>query len=253
MTTAFRVSTSLAWAGSLKRPFFASSVAIIVIFARIVLDLSTEDSITHLTFVPAADDAWCRVGGDPLLSHRPREALAPVPQHGFVDMQAPSVLVLGFDDQVDVRVGLVRVQHHRVAVPDPEGEQPLLLNPTEQDPWIDLDFDPATGNVVASFDTATAQWSERGTITAKVLHLDRREAMAAGYIKTFRRLVQIVERALAQQELDCALLIADLADAEDHGLLGWSFRGSGQTVVPFDTLREQYPEVWELCSKELTT
>jgi hypothetical protein len=37
-TTALRVSTSLARAGSLKRPFFASSVAIIVTFARIALD-----------------------------------------------------------------------------------------------------------------------------------------------------------------------------------------------------------------------
>lgn len=134
-----------------------------------------------------------------------------------------------------------------------KGEQPLLLNPTEQDPWIDLDFDPATGNIVPSFDAATAQWSERGTATTKVLHLDRREAMAAGYIKTFRRLIHVVERALAQPELNGGQLIADLSDADDHGLLGWCFRGSGRTVAPFNTLRQQYPEVWEFCSNELTT
>lgn len=42
-------------------------------------------------------------------------------------MEPLPVHVLGLDDQVEVRVGLIRVQHHGISVPDPEflaGEHP---------------------------------------------------------------------------------------------------------------------------------
>ena len=45
-----------------------------------------------------------------------REILAPVPQHFFVDMQPSAVFAFGFDDHVDVRVPLVSVEDHGVAV-----------------------------------------------------------------------------------------------------------------------------------------
>lgn len=88
--------------------------------ARLPPALGAESSVARFALVPATDDAWCRVRGDALLSHGPREVLAPLPQHGFVDVWAPSVLVLGFHNKMDVRVGLIRVQRHRIAVADPE-------------------------------------------------------------------------------------------------------------------------------------
>jgi hypothetical protein len=51
-----------------------------------------------------------------LLAHQASEVLAPVAQHVLVDVQPAAVLAFGFDDQVDVGVLLMGVQHHGVAV-----------------------------------------------------------------------------------------------------------------------------------------
>jgi hypothetical protein len=73
---------------------------------------------------------------------------------------------------------------------------PLLVDPTAEDPWDYLDFDPTTGNVVARFDTAANDWIAKGQATVGLLQLDRREAMAAGYRKTYRRLLRLAHRGI---------------------------------------------------------
>jgi len=128
---------------------------------------------------------------------------------------------------------------------------PMLLDPTEHDPWMHLDFDPATGNLVASFNAMIGAWSRRGTATVEVLKFDRREALAAAYQKSYRRLVSVVERALQQEMLDAAALCGELREADDHGLLGWCFRGTGQRLQPFSTLKESFPDVWDICARQL--
>ena len=130
--------------------------------------------------------------------------------------------------------------------------QPLLLDPTAEDPWQHLDFDPATGNVVARFDVAKNDWSAKGLTTVELLQLDRREAMAAGYQKTFRRLAALVDHALAAGSPHGAKLIRALQDADDHGLLGWCFLGSGQGMSPFSELRANHARVWAGCVAALT-
>jgi uncharacterized protein (TIGR02646 family) len=65
--------------------------------------------------------------------------------------------------------------------------QPLIIDPTVEDPWQHLDFDPKTGNLVARFDRASDDWSPRGEATVELLQLDRREALAQGYLRTFSR------------------------------------------------------------------
>jgi uncharacterized protein (TIGR02646 family) len=74
--------------------------------------------------------------------------------------------------------------------------QPLLIDPTAEEPWLYLDFDPTTGNVVARFDADANDWSPKGLKTVEILQLDRRESLAVGYRKTFRRLSALVERQL---------------------------------------------------------
>lgn len=58
---------------------------------------------------------------------------------------------------------------------------PLLVDPTAEDPWLHLEFDPATGNITARIDPQSGEWSPRGTHTVEVLRLDRRGLMASGY------------------------------------------------------------------------
>lgn len=128
--------------------------------------------------------------------------------------------------------------------------RPLLIDPTVEDPWQHLDFDPDTGNLTARFDIHANDWSAKGTTTVEVLRLDRREAMSAGYVSTYRRLAGILQTSLALLAEDATTspaLLAALQDADDHGLLAWCFNGAGRGFAPFSDLRELYPQVWEDC------
>jgi uncharacterized protein (TIGR02646 family) len=132
-------------------------------------------------------------------------------------------------------------------------DQPLLIDPTAEDPWLHLDFDPVTGNMVARFDLRANDWSPKGLKTVEMLQLDRREALAAGYRKTFMRLSALVEQSLATGTPTAADLMTALREADDHGLLDWCFRGSGQTVTPFRNLRKNHPQTWAECVAVLET
>lgn len=125
--------------------------------------------------------------------------------------------------------------------------QPLLIDPTAEDPWQHLDFDPTTGNVVARFDVQADDWSPKGLKTVEVLQLDRREALAAGYQMTFCRISALVEHGLAAEVLDTAGLMSALRETDDHGLLGWCFFGSGRSVPSFSDLRTNHPQAWAEC------
>lgn len=131
------------------------------------------------------------------------------------------------------------------------GGTPLLVDPTAENPWEFLDFDPATGNVVARFDPAVNDWTSKGTKTVKALHLDSREALAAGYQQTHRRLKARVEAALQEPAPDASALANALRDTDDHGLLGWHFTGTGQNEEPFASLRQNHPDVWQHCLQTL--
>ncbi len=129
---------------------------------------------------------------------------------------------------------------------------PLLVDPTADDPWQFLDFDPATGNIVARFDLAANDWMTKGAKTVEALQLDCREALAASYQQTHRRLKSRVEAALQQPTPDTNAIAVALREADDHGLLGWYFTGTGQGVEPFASLRQNHPKIWKSCLQSLT-
>lgn len=126
-------------------------------------------------------------------------------------------------------------------------QSPLLIDPTVDEPWEFLDFDPATGNIVARFDTTTNDWKLKGAETVAALHLDRREGLAASYQQTHRRLKSKLEAALQADPPDAKALMKELREADDHGLLGWYFLGTGQTEYPFINFRQNHPLVWQRC------
>lgn len=128
---------------------------------------------------------------------------------------------------------------------------PMLVDPSVEDPWQFLDFDPMTGVIVARYDLAAGSESAKGVETVKLLQLDRREALNDGYLKTWRRLKATLETALGQIAPDTEALLASLRQADDHGLLGWCFSGTGQTLAPFSTLRTRHPDVWAACANTL--
>jgi uncharacterized protein (TIGR02646 family) len=126
--------------------------------------------------------------------------------------------------------------------------QPLLVDPTDDDPWDHIDFDPTTGNLVAKFDLQANDWSAKGLKTVEVLHLDRREALAAGYTRTFRRISSIISDCLQHTAAPVTTdLMNILKEADDHGLLGWCFYGAGQNAAPFSDFRTRFPDLWTAC------
>ncbi|MBE7158551.1 MAG: hypothetical protein INR62_09000 [Rhodospirillales bacterium] len=132
-----------------------------------------------------------------------------------------------------------------------QGRRTLLIDPTREDPWKSLDFDPVTGNICARFDAVTQSWSNKGEKTVEVLQLDKREALAAGYLKTWRRLSEAVQEALGQIEPNPEVLITKLQAADDHHLLSWCFGDRGSACEPLSTLRRQHPALWARCVQAL--
>lgn len=129
--------------------------------------------------------------------------------------------------------------------------RPLLIDPSLEDPWQHLEFDPDTGNMVARYDVEADRYSAKGQATATVLKLARRGALEAGYRRTYKRLVEVVEKALASPEVDGEQLITRLCESDDHGLLPWCFHWSGQRQEPFASLKQQHPRIWRACLRVL--
>lgn len=131
------------------------------------------------------------------------------------------------------------------------GRRALLVDPTKENPWDSLDFDPLTGNICARFDVLLNNWSVKGEKTVEVLHLDKREALSKSYLQTLRRLSETIRSALAAGVIDSANLAEKLKIEDDHGLLGWCFSHRGRTLSPFSELQAQHPGVWAQCVKAL--
>ncbi len=127
---------------------------------------------------------------------------------------------------------------------------PLLVDPTAEDPWHFLDFEPDTGHLTARFETTTNRPSPKGTATVALLHLDRREALARLYSRTYRRLCAAIEEALAPSRVDAAALIAKVRALDDHGLLAWCFSDRGRKQSPFLDLHRDHRAAWDECAKQ---
>lgn len=131
------------------------------------------------------------------------------------------------------------------------GRRVLLVDPTKENPWDSLDFDPTTGSICARFDVQLNKWSLKGEKTVEVLHLDKREALSQGYLKTLRRLSETIRSELASGVINAVNLTEKLKSEDDHGLLGWCFSDRGRTLEPFSELQAQHPGVWAQCAKAL--
>lgn len=125
--------------------------------------------------------------------------------------------------------------------------QPVLIDPSIDNPWDFLDFSPDTGNIVPRYDPESGHPLLRGEKTVEVLQLDRREAIARGYKKTFLRIKSVIEDALETRQDNASVLFQRLSEADDHGLLGWCFDGLGSRVTPFSDLQERHPDIWNAC------
>ena len=128
-----------------------------------------------------------------------------------------------------------------------DGKRPMLIDPTKEEPWDYLDFDPITGNMTARFDLQANDFFAKGQRTVSTLQLDRREALAAGYVHTYQKLCIVINRFLHTPTLTAGDLIVELLHEDERGLLGWCFKGAGQNDASFLQLKAQHPAVWQSC------
>lgn len=127
-------------------------------------------------------------------------------------------------------------------------DRPLLVDPTTDNPWEYLEFVPETGVLTARYQRAEGRPSPRGEATVEVLQLDRREALGAGYKRTWKRIAGEVQEYL-RGGTGGDSLPRRLLDLDDHGLLGWCFDGNGGKEKPLRQLRTGHPEVWAACEQ----
>ncbi|MCC6124037.1 MAG: HNH endonuclease [Pirellulales bacterium] len=133
-----------------------------------------------------------------------------------------------------------------------EQGNPLLIDPTSEEPWDVLFYDPETGFITARYDLETGLENPKGAHTTKadVLPLNI-DVVTDGRKRTQRNLRKAVHRFLdrivqhnnlekAQSEL-----IEEIQDHDDYGLVQWYFLKDGRDNPPFRELRANYPEVWE--------
>lgn len=118
---------------------------------------------------------------------------------------------------------------------------PLLIDPSAEQPWDYLDFDPDTGNITARYDRLAGDFLPKGKHTVFVLHLDQREVITEPRIEGWRRLAAIAAAHLRNPEAD---LIQDLWNADKYGLLGWCVLGAGAVEEPFCLLKARFPDIW---------
>jgi uncharacterized protein (TIGR02646 family) len=127
--------------------------------------------------------------------------------------------------------------------PVAEDGAPLLLDPTRQDPWDHLVFEPDTGQFVPRLDPTTGAQDPVGltTISPKLLPLNV-EAITLGRRRAWRALCEAVGDFLARPDAEQeGRLLAFVQAADRPELVVWALHREGREISPFSALCATYP------------
>jgi hypothetical protein len=127
----------------------------------------------------------------------------------------------------------------------------LLIDPTVDDPWDYLFFEPTTGQVVARKDPVSMLSHPRGDATCDPHNLPLNvEAITEGRVRAARRLSRLVNRFLidmaipATQAHALEQLVEEVREIDAQGVVSWYLRREGRHTVPFSTMAHDYPPAW---------
>lgn len=125
-----------------------------------------------------------------------------------------------------------------------EQGQPLLIDPTANDPWEHFVY-------VALTDEIAARWragveDPRGRAMLEVLAPLLHQGVIAGRQRTRTSLVRAVKACLAQGDDGETVppSVVACVDDDDYGLAEWFFLCEGADESPFSELRSTRPSVW---------
>jgi uncharacterized protein (TIGR02646 family) len=130
--------------------------------------------------------------------------------------------------------------------------EPLLLDPTLDEPWDHLFFDSDTGEITARWESATGVESPRGIALLTIISSLRHQAVTEGRRRTYQRLKRAIRSFLTQSgegnqapsEESVQDLLDCIDDATDYGLAAWFFLRDGQDEEVFRSLQARFPAVW---------
>ena len=132
--------------------------------------------------------------------------------------------------------------------PVDEHGNPLLIDPTIEDPWEFLFYDVDTDNIVPRYDVEADGYSRKGHETLRVFQTIGYQAVEEGRRQTRRDIYEAVEHFLAEaapigSPLEDELL-RSVSGHDGYGLAYWFFCRDGADYPPFCDLRRQFPETW---------
>jgi uncharacterized protein (TIGR02646 family) len=135
---------------------------------------------------------------------------------------------------------------------------PMLLNPTEDDPWDHLFYDSRTGILAAEF-LVTGSPDPRGEYTISNSNLPLNiQLVTEGRLRTqrniercVRRFLESVTRAADPGEFQRELFRC-VDDNDDYGLGSWFVLRGGQNEDWCRTLCEASPDVWAALVDHMT-
>ncbi len=137
---------------------------------------------------------------------------------------------------------------------------PLLINPTEEDPWDFLFFEERTGILTGRYDLKLKSPDLKGahTTDSRILPLNI-EAVTEGRLRTKRSLQRAVHTFMLNIERGASLpqaeqeLLETIGDNDDYGLSVWYFLRDGQSDPPFKQLKDKWPGTWEKIQASVPT
>jgi len=132
------------------------------------------------------------------------------------------------------------------------GDLPLLINPSETEPWRHLVYVEPTGLIAPRF--GPLEPDEVGLTTLGVLDHLNYEAISNGRQRVARRLrraAAAVSAAAGSREPRERLFGEILED--DYGISAWYFAYEGQASEPFATVRARDPRLWRRLIKAAVT
>ena len=129
---------------------------------------------------------------------------------------------------------------------------PLLIDPTSDDPWDHLFFEPVTGQIAPRYRPDHTR-DPKGQTTLEILAVGDHEAITTGRTRCRRNLEGAVHRFLrnardasAPDARDRAVktLLQEIRDNDEYGLGQWYFLREGSHAPPFSELQADFSDVW---------
>jgi len=127
--------------------------------------------------------------------------------------------------------------------PQDETGRPTLINPTVIDPWTCLTLDTATGVISARFHHGA--FDPRGESTLDILQTINYEAVAEGRLRIARRLIEMFDEVLANNDsTQIRREIARRVREDDMGIARWFGLWVGGNEKDVSIIRRGRPEFW---------